>query len=119
VLYRIEVAGYGDARSSEPPVDETTCKPLGIGDTNVTSDRERRAVVPDRKAVTGGFSPSVDFISSIIAGLLLGIALDWWLGTRPLFIVIFIIAGFATGFFKLWQHSSVLEEQAEGRRREL
>jgi ATP synthase protein I len=78
---------------------------------------DRSGVVPDRKSVTGGFSPSVDFISSIIAGLLIGFGLDWWLDTRPVFIIIFIIAGFITGFFKLWQHSAVLEEQAEERRR--
>ena len=85
----------------------------------MTNDRDSSAVVPDRRAVTGGFSPSVDFISSIIAGLVLGIGLDWWLGTRPIFIIFFIIAGFVNGFFKLWQSSAVLETQAQERIREL
>ena len=33
----------------------------------------------------------MDFISSVIAGLLIGIGLDWWLGTQPIFVVIGIV----------------------------
>jgi F0F1-type ATP synthase assembly protein I len=73
--------------------------------------------VPDRRSVTGGFSSGVDLISSVVAGLLLGLGLDWWLGTEPIFVVIGIIAGFGSGFFKLWQLSAVLEEQAKERKR--
>ena len=72
---------------------------------------------PDRRSVTGGFSSGVDLISSVVAGLLLGLGLDWWLGTEPVFVVIGIIAGFGSGFFKLWQLSAVLEEQAKERKR--
>lgn len=83
----------------------------------MTNDRQGRGLVPHRESVTGNFSPSVDFISSVIAGLLIGLALDWWLDTRPIFIILFIIAGFISGFYKLWQYSAILEEQAEERRR--
>jgi len=78
---------------------------------------ERNNLTPNQKAVTGGFSPSVDFISSVIAGLLLGVALDWLLDTRPVFIIVFVVAGFVTGFYRLWQHSAVLEEMAKERTR--
>jgi F0F1-type ATP synthase assembly protein I len=74
-------------------------------------------LVPDRRAITGGFSPGVDLISSVVAGLLLGLGLDWWLGTRPLFVILGVVAGFVSGFVKLWKYSAVLEEQAEERRR--
>lgn len=80
-------------------------------------DRRRSGLVPEKKTVTGEMSPSTDFISSIIAGLIIGLFLDWWLGTRPLFIIIFIIGGFVAGFYKLWNHSEILEKQAEERRR--
>lgn len=79
---------------------------------------DRSGLAPDRTIVTGGFSPSVDFISSVIAGLLLGLGLDWLVGTGPLFTIVFIIAGFVAGFYKLWRHSEVLEELAEERKRE-
>ena len=74
-------------------------------------------LVPDRRSITGGFSSGVDLISSVVAGLLLGLGLDWWLGTEPVFVVIGIIAGFGSGFFKLWRLSAVLDEQAKERRR--
>jgi F0F1-type ATP synthase assembly protein I len=63
-------------------------------------------------------SQSLDFISSIVAGLLVGLALDWLIGLRPLFIVIGIVLGFVAGFYKLWAASAVLERQAEERRRD-
>ena len=81
----------------------------------MTSDR--RGPTPERESVTGGFSPSVDFASSVIAGLALGIAFDWVFSTRPVFIIVFIVAGFVAGFIKLWRTSAVLEEMAEERRR--
>ena len=59
----------------------------------------------------------MDLISSVVAGLLLGLGLDWWLGTAPVFVIIGIIAGFGSGFYKLWQLSAVLEEQAKERKR--
>ncbi len=66
----------------------------------------------------GAASESLDFISSIVAGLLLGIGLDWWLDTRPLFIILGIVLGFVAGFYKLWGASAVLEDQARERRRD-
>ena len=42
------------------------------------------------------------FFTSILAGFLLGFGLDAWLGTRPAFIVIGILVGSVSGFWKLW-----------------
>lgn len=77
----------------------------------------RSGLAPDRSAITGGFSPGADLISSVVAGLLIGLGLDWWLGTRPIFIIVGTIAGFGSGFYKLWRHSAVLEELAKERKR--
>jgi F0F1-type ATP synthase assembly protein I len=68
-------------------------------------------VIPDRHAVLGGLGTGADFISVVISGLLLGLGLDWVFGTSPVIVVIGIVAGFATGFLKLWRQSAVLEEQ--------
>jgi len=81
------------------------------------NESRESGLVPDRRSVTGGFGSGVDLISSVVAGLLLGLGLDWWLGTEPVFVIIGVVAGFGSGFFKLWQHSAVLEEQAKERRR--
>ena len=74
-------------------------------------------LVPKRQAITGGLSSGGDLISTVVAGLLLGLGLDWWLSTKPIFIIIGTLAGFGSGFYKLWRHSAVLEEQAKERRR--
>ena len=76
----------------------------------------RSNLAPGR-STTSGFSTGVDLISSVVAGLLLGLGLDWWLGTNPVLTIIGIVAGFGSGFYKLWRLSAVLEEQAEERRR--
>ena len=76
----------------------------------------RSNLAPDQSAL-GGYSTGVDMISSVVAGLLLGLGLDWWLGTNPVFTVIGIVAGFGSGFYRLWRLSAVLEEQAKERRR--
>lgn len=95
--------------SAEPTPDTTDPEePEG----SMTHDLRRAA-----RGLSAG-SESMDFISSVIAGLLLGFGLDWWLDTRPVFIVIGIVLGFVAGFFKLWAASAVLEEQAEERRRD-
>ena len=42
------------------------------------------------------------FFASILAGFLLGLGLDFWLGTRPAFIIVGIVLGAVSGFWKLW-----------------
>lgn len=78
----------------------------------------RRDLASAAQQVAAGSSESMDFLSSVIAGLLLGLGLDWWLGTRPWFVIFGIVLGFVSGFFKLWRASAVLEQQAEQRRRD-
>jgi F0F1-type ATP synthase assembly protein I len=41
--------------------------------------------------------------ASILAGLLLGLALDAWLTTQPVFTIIGIVLGSTTGFWKMWK----------------
>ena len=71
--------------------------------------------VPPKEAITGGFSNGADFFSYIIAGLLIGLFLDWVLGIAPVMTILWSIAGIGVGFFRMWQRSHDLEE--EGRER--
>ena len=64
----------------------------------------------------GGGSAGFDFFSSAVAGLLLGLGIDWLAGTSPWFTIVGVVAGFVSGFTKLWVTSRVLEEQAAERR---
>ena len=79
------------------------------------SDNETRA---DHGSVVGDWSTTSDFFGSIVAGLLLGLLGDAWLGTAPWLVVIGVIAGFGVGFLKMLEFSKKIEEQAEEARRQ-
>ncbi len=85
-------------------------------DDNDNGHSVRRDAASAARGIAQG-SEAMDFISSVVAGLVLGLALDWWLDTRPVIVIIGIVLGFVAGFYKLWNASAVLEEQAQRRRR--
>jgi F0F1-type ATP synthase assembly protein I len=51
------------------------------------------------------------FFASVMSGFLLGFLADKWLGTDPLLVVIGIVAGSATGFWKMWQIAKRQDDQ--------
>ena len=71
-----------------------------------------RRLKPQTEAVTAG---GTDFVSSILAGLFLGLFFDWLLGTAPLMVIAWSLAGFGIGFYRMWQRSADVVE--EGRER--
>ncbi len=84
------------------------------------SDEERAAestskLVPSREVISGAMPREADFISYIVAGLLLGLFFDWLLGTRPVMTIIWSLLGFGVGFYRLWVVSAKLEDDAERR----
>lgn len=48
-----------------------------------------------------GFRMVSDFIAAIIVGGLIGYGLDFWLGTKPVMLLIFLLLGFAAGVMSL------------------
>lgn len=50
-----------------------------------------------------GLKISLDLISSIIAGALIGIGLDKFFLTKPVFFIIFLVLGIITGFYSLFK----------------
>lgn len=54
-------------------------------------------------AMTGGWMEGGAFLSSILAGTLLGLGLDWWLHTSPWLVIIGVILGSYSGFARTWQ----------------
>jgi F0F1-type ATP synthase assembly protein I len=65
-----------------------------------------------RGELVRGWSASGDLVASVIAGLLIGLGLDAWLDTSPLFVVMFVLAGSIGGFLRLKSESGEIEEQA-------
>lgn len=73
--------------------------------------------VTSKYAIGESTSAGMDFFSSVVAGLLIGLGLDWVFNTAPIFVIIGVIGGFISGFAKLWSTSRILEEQARARGR--
>jgi F0F1-type ATP synthase assembly protein I len=65
-----------------------------------------------RGELVRGWSASGDLVASVIAGLLIGLGLDAWLDTSPLFVVILVVVGSIGGFLRLKSESGEIEEQA-------
>lgn len=70
-----------------------------------------------KNVIGEGSSQGFDFFSSIVAGMLIGLGLDWMLGTSPMLVIIGVIAGFVSGFVKLWVASRAIEDEARRRGR--
>lgn len=95
----------------KPPHQETVNREDGRGPSRY---RSINAAVSTAADATGR---SFDFFSTVLAGLALGLGVDWLAGTGPVVTIVGIVLGFIAGFYKLWEASAVLEEQAERRRR--
>lgn len=67
--------------------------------------------VPRRvgRTVSAG-AEAASFFSSLLAGFLLGFFADRWLGTGPALTIFGIFAGAGTGFWRMWQYASRLDE---------
>lgn len=80
-------------------------------------DETKKSVQAAVEVAVQGTGASLDFISSVVAGLLIGLGIDWLAGSAPFATIIGVVLGFVAGFYKLWRASEVLEEQAAKRGR--
>ncbi len=52
-------------------------------------------------ALGKAFQLSVELVAGVFVGGLIGWALDGWLGTSPLFLLVFLLLGIAAGFLNV------------------
>lgn len=57
----------------------------------------------DADNLNNGLRAGAELIVSIIAGGAIGYGLDSWLGTSPLFLILFLLVGVATGFYNVYR----------------
>ena len=50
-----------------------------------------------------GLRAGLEVVSALAVGVGIGLALDWWLGTRPLFLVLFLVLGGAAGVLNVYR----------------
>lgn len=66
-------------------------------------------------ALSEGWIEGGSFLSSILAGTLLGYLADQWLGTEPWLVVVGILAGAYSGFMRVWHYSKKMEDDPRER----
>lgn len=71
------------------------------------SDAERKAS-EDAENKRVGLQAGMEFTGSIAVGVLIGVGLDNWLGTKPIFMLVFFFLGVFTGFFNIYRVTSNL-----------
>ena len=74
---------------------------------------EREAAEPPRFG--GGLQAGIDVVAGVIAGVLIGWALDRWLGTSPFLLIAFLFVGAAAGLRNAYR--TMLRLMAEGDQR--
>lgn len=45
----------------------------------------------------------VEIVAALIVGVGIGLLLDWWLGTKPWFLLLFFVLGAAAGFMNVFR----------------
>ena len=71
--------------------------------------QDRRAVAEPAVKLSGpspwgiGTRVGVELLSALVVGLGIGWALDHWLHTTPLFLVVFVLLGGAAGVANVWR----------------
>ncbi len=85
-----------------------------MGESGETGPRSRDE--PPTARMIGDWSQAGGFFSSVLAGLLIGLAGDYFLDTDPWLVVTGVIAGFAVGFWRMFAYSDRILEQASNPR---
>ncbi len=66
---------------------------------NIEQNRYKKK--PDLKGLGIGIKISLDLISPIIVGILIGVGIDKIFLTKPIFFLIFLLLGIITGFLNI------------------
>ncbi len=61
------------------------------------------AAEPERLNFGAGLQAGIEVLAGVGGGVLIGWALDRWLGTGPLFLILFFLLGAAAGVLNCWR----------------
>lgn len=73
----------------------------------------KRRLGPPKEAITGAFSRKTDFVSYVGSGLVIGLLLDWALGTGPWMVIGWTLLAVGYGYWSLWRASGEIAEEME------
>ena len=54
---------------------------------------------------------SLDLLSSILVGAMIGLGIDNFFSTKPIFLLIFLVLGIIAGFYNLFKSAQILNKK--------
>ena len=75
----------------------------GVGDPSKAEMAKAKKAEGDRSDMQLGIRAGTEMVVSLISGALIGYGLDYWLGTRPIFFMIFLFTGIGVGFLNIYK----------------
>lgn len=83
--------------------------------TSVPQVKQDTTTKQVHSALNEGWMYGGSFVSSIVAGTLLGYFADMWLGTDPWLVIAGIVLGSYAGFVKMWSYMKTLDDDSRDR----
>ena len=74
-------------------------KAAGVGDEEAGDEKERGGA-------GSAFRMATDLVAALIVGVGIGLLLDYWLGTKPWFLIGFFVLGAAAGMLNVYKVAS-------------
>lgn len=87
---------------------ERKLKPQEDGEREALSDKES---AQRSSAIGKAFQLSTELVAGVFVGGGFGWVLDWWLGTKPLFFLVFLLLGIAAGFLNVIRAARGMSEK--------
>ena len=73
----------------------------------LAAEGRKAGLAPAGSGVTGpmgiGVRVGVELVSALVVAVAIGFALDWWLGTKPWLLGLFVLLGGAAGVANVWR----------------
>ena len=96
-----------------PPFDDFDARLGKLRPTSMAPSRKPEAP-PPKLQFGSGLQAGVEVVAGVAVGLLLGWALDRWLGTAPLFLIVLFMLGAAAGVLNAYRHLRRIGNEAQG-----
>ncbi|MBC6444864.1 MAG: AtpZ/AtpI family protein [Alphaproteobacteria bacterium GM202ARS2] len=58
---------------------------------------------PTKKSDAGALRCATEMLAALLVGVFIGVTLDKWWATQPLFLIVFFFLGSAAGFLNVWR----------------
>ena len=110
----LESVGLGPARTLRPQFGGDTNRIVWTWEHDSLAAQEQHML---KLNADEGAQTRIKALAGIIVGVLIGLALDSWLGTRPWLMLLFFVLGAAAGITSVMRTARRIEDDAAAKRK--